>query len=260
MSLREALLLFGVGGALLLVTLLLAARKGFFSSDRFPSERRRVAGLGLLFLAFVGTVLLPAASGTKQIDPTRLRFPDVFIGQGLLLTFLASWWFLAGRPPLLDFLALRSRSPWVEAGAGICLGLIGWTLTFVVGGVVTALSASLGLGAPSEVPPLVRWIAGLPVGQRALLVLSAMTLEEFYFRAFLQRRFGALAASLFFVLAHGGYGSPFYFAGLLGITAVLAISFRRTGSVIAPMLAHGTFNAVQLFLVLPTVIKVVDGP
>ena len=86
-----------------------------------------------------------------------------------------------------------------------------------------------------------------------------MTLEEFHFRAFLQRRLGAVPASILFLLAHAGYGEPFFFVGLLAITSVLAIAFARTGSVVAPMLAHGTFDAVQLFIFLPAALKFLQG-
>jgi membrane protease YdiL (CAAX protease family) len=86
-----------------------------------------------------------------------------------------------------------------------------------------------------------------------------MTVEEFYFRAFLQGRLGAFAASVLFLLAHSGYGEPFFVAGLVAITAVLATAFRRTGSTIAPIVAHGTFNAIQLFVVLPAVLRMLEA-
>jgi membrane protease YdiL (CAAX protease family) len=86
-----------------------------------------------------------------------------------------------------------------------------------------------------------------------------MTLEEFYFRAFLQRRLGPVAASILFLLAHGGYGEPFFFVGLIAITAVLAVAFQKTGSSWAPVFAHGTFDAVQLFIFLPAATKLLSG-
>jgi membrane protease YdiL (CAAX protease family) len=86
-----------------------------------------------------------------------------------------------------------------------------------------------------------------------------MTLEEFYFRGFLQRRFGPVPASILFLLAHAGYGEPLFFAGLLAITIVLAAAFHRTRSTVAPILAHGTFDAIQLFIFLPLAIKVLSG-
>jgi membrane protease YdiL (CAAX protease family) len=86
-----------------------------------------------------------------------------------------------------------------------------------------------------------------------------MTVEEFHFRAFLQRRVGAVAASALFLLAHGGYGEPFLVVGLLAITVVLAVSFRKTGSAWAPIFAHGTFDAIQLFILLPAALKLLPG-
>ena len=103
-----------------------------------------------------------------------------------------------------------------------------------------------------------RWLVMLPVGKRLLIVLSAMTIEEFQFRAFLQRRLGAVPASVLFLLSHGGYGEPYFFVGLVAITTVLAIAFEKTKSIYAPMLAHGTFDAVQLFVFLPLVLKLVS--
>jgi hypothetical protein len=175
----EAILLFGGGGLLLAAAVLVAAGRGLFLADRFPTERRRRAALVLLFLAFVSTVLVPAASGTREVDTARLRFPDVFIGQGILLLFLSGWWLLSGRPAISQFLAIRSSNPWGEAGAGLCLGFIGWGITLLIGLVVTAVLAGFGLGGPRDIPPLVLWIARLPGWQRGLLVVSAATLEEF---------------------------------------------------------------------------------
>ena len=82
-----------------------------------------------------------------------------------------------------------------------------------------------------------------------------MTLEEFYFRAFLQSRLGAVAASVLFLLAHAGYGDPRFLVVLLGVTVILAQAYRKSGSTIAPILAHGTFDAIQLFIVAPAVLR-----
>jgi len=169
----------------------------------------------------------------------------------MLAAFLVGWWLLAGRPPLRDFLALRSARPLTEAGAGVCLGLIGWTLTLLIAVVVFLLHVP----GPRGVSPLVGWIAVLPVSHRLLIIAAAMTFEELHFRAFLQRRIGALPASILFLLSHGGYGEPFFLLVLVGITAVLSLAFARTGSVIAPVVAHGTFDAIQLLVILPVALR-----
>ncbi len=252
-------LLFGAGVPLLVGIVWVADRKGAFRRDAFPSPARKRLALSLLVLLLVATTLLPAAAGGTPPDVSTLRISQVFLVQGILATFLAAWWLLAGRPPLGTFLALRSERPVAEAAAGVALGLIGWTLTIVVSVAAAVVLSALDVHQQRAVPPLVAWLAGRPGIERLLIVLSAMTLEEFHFRAFLQRRLGAVPASILFLLAHAGYGEPFFFVGLLAITSVLAIAFARTGSVVAPMAAHGTFDAVQLFIFLPAALKFLQG-
>ena len=260
MSIGGRAFLFGAGIPLLVAVIVLAARKGAFRSDEFPKPWRRATAFTLLFLVLVFTALLPAAGGDGEVDVSRLRFGSLFLMQGVLAAFLLAWWLLAGRPPAGEFLSLRSKRPLAEVGAGLCLGPIGWALTFLIGVLVALVVSAAGLPAPKGVPPLVRWMAALPLAQRLLIVLSAMTVEELYFRGFLQRRLGPLPASGFFLVAHAGYGEPFFFVGLLGITAVLAVAYERTRSTLAPMAAHGAFNAIQLFLILPAVLRILEGP
>ena len=259
MSRLDAALLFGAGVPLLVAILAVADARGRFARDLFPTPLRKAVAMALLFLVLVATVILPAAETGISIDTSRLSFGGVFLLQGLLTAFLAVWWLLAGRPPLSEFLALRSERPLAEAGAGICLGLVGWVLTLVVGLVFAVGFRLFDLKGPEAASPLIQWIAQLSVAQRLLIVACAMTVEEFHFRAFLQRRLGAVPASIFFVLAHAGYGEPFFFVGLLAITIVIAAAFQKTGAIWAPMLAHGTFNAVQLFIFLPEALKLLPG-
>jgi membrane protease YdiL (CAAX protease family) len=252
-------LLFGAGLPLLLGIVWAADRKGAFRHDAFATPGRKRAALALLFVLLVVTTLLPAAAGGRPPDVSSLRISQVFLVQGILAVFLASWWLLAGRPPLRAFLALGSARPGTEAAAGVALGLIGWTLTIVVSLVAAVVLNLLDVQGQRAVPPLVGWLASRPAFERLLIVIAAMTLEEFHFRAFLQRRLGAVPASILFLLAHAGYGEPFFFVGLLAITAVLAVAFARTGNVVASIAAHGTFDAVQLFIFLPAALKFLQG-
>jgi membrane protease YdiL (CAAX protease family) len=252
-------LLFGAGLPLLLGIVLVADRKGAFHRDAFPSPWRKWIALAFLYVLLVATTLLPAAAGGRPPDVSRLRISQVFLVQGILAAFLAGWWLLSGRPPLRRFLALESSRPASEAAAGVALGLIGWTLTIIVSVVAAVFLSVLDLNEQRAIPPLVGWLAGRPGVERLLIVISAMTLEEFHFRSFLQRRLGAVPASILFLLAHAGYGEPFFFVGLLAITSVIAIAFARTGNVVASIAAHGTFDAVQLFIFLPAAMKFLQG-
>lgn len=250
-------LLFGAGLPLVVAIVLVADRKGLFRLDGFPTPLRRRAALVLLVVQLVVTALLPVLAGSRPVDPAKIRFFQLFSSQAALALFLVLWWLLSDRPDWRTFLRLRPENLLGDAWTGVMLGVTGWGLTLVVGVLFALFAHAAGLPGPEGVPPLVVWIAGLSAPQKALVVLSAMTLEEFYFRAFLQGRLGAVAASILFLLAHTGYGTPFFFVGLVAITAVLAAAFRRTGSTIAPIAAHGTFNAIQLFVVLPAAMRFV---
>jgi membrane protease YdiL (CAAX protease family) len=252
-------LLFGAGLPLIFAIVFVADRRGAFRRDLFSSPWRKRLALLLLAFVLVATTLLPAAAGGRAPDISSLRFSQVLAVQSFLAVFLLAWWLLSGRPSPASFLGLDSKRPLAEAGAGVALGLIGWTLTIFVGLGAALLFRIFDYEPHHAVPPLVGWLASRPVEQRGLLVVMAMTLEEFHFRSFLQRRLGAVPASVFFLLAHAGYGEPFFFVGLLAITTVLAVAFAKTGNAVASVVAHGTFDAIQLFIFLPAALKLLAG-
>ncbi len=258
MTALDRSLLFGAGLPLVLAIVFVADRKGAFQHDAFPSRARRRIALLLLVLVLIATTLLPAAGGGRAPDVSTLRFSQVFLLQGLLASFLLGWWLLSGRPSPRAFLGLDSKRPLAEAGAGVALGLVGWTLTILVGVSAALVFRAFDYEPHRAIPPLVGWLASRSAAERGVLVLLAMTVEEFHFRAFLQRRLGAVPASILFLLAHAGYGEPFFFVGLLAITTVLALAFRKTGNAVASILAHGTFDAVQLFIFLPAALKLIS--
>ena len=255
----DLFLLIGVGLPVVAAIVVVAARRGSFRRDAFPSERRRAGALVALGVTLAATTILPAFSLGRPIDPARLSLPSILALQQLLAAFLVGWWLLAGRPPLPDFLALRAADPARELRVGAVVGLAGWGATIAASLVVLGVLRFAGLDEVRPIPPLVRWLASQPFGSRLVLVAAAMTVEEVFFRSFLQRRFGAVAASILFVVSHGGYGDPLYFVGLLAITTVLAVTFEKTGSVLAPMVAHGVYNGIQLLLILPSAVRLIPG-
>jgi membrane protease YdiL (CAAX protease family) len=86
-------------------------------------------------------------------------------------------------------------------------------------------------------------------------VVSAMIVEELFFRSFLQTRVGPLAATLMFTAAHGVYGQPLMLAGILVISAVLSAAFVLYGNVLPCIVAHGTFDAIQMFVLIPLAMR-----
>lgn len=255
----DLFLLLGVGLPIVAAIVVVAARKGCFRRDPFPDERRRAWALVALGVTIAATTLLPAFSLGRPIDPSRLSLGSILALQQLFSLFLLAWWVLSGRPPLRDFLALRTSDAARQVRLGLWVGLAGWGLTVVSGLVVLGLLRFAGMDEVRPIPPLVRWLASQPFGSRLFLVAAAMTVEEAFFRAFLQRRIGAVPASILFLVSHGGYGDPLFFVGLLAITAVLAVTFEKTGSIVAPMVAHGVFNGVQLLVLLPSAVRLIPG-
>lgn len=90
--------------------------------------------------------------------------------------------------------------------------------------------------------------SGLGVGLRLwevlVLALCSAVSEEVFFRGVLQREIGILAASAVFGLLH-----PLGFAYVLWAASAgvgLGILFVTTGSLVAPVAAHATYNLLAL--------------
>ena len=115
------------------------------------------------------------------------------------------------------------------------------------------LPASAAEGTP--VSPTILWIVSQPVGVKIAIVVSAMVVEELFFRSFLQTRVGPLAATLMFTAAHGVYGQPLVLVGILVISAILSVTFVLYGNVLPCIVAHGAFDAIQMFVVIPLVTR-----
>ena len=82
-----------------------------------------------------------------------------------------------------------------------------------------------------------------------------MTIEEAFFRGWLQKRIGLIASTIMFALAHSGFGQPLLLVGVAIISVVIGFTFYRTKNLIPGIIAHGIFDAVQLFVIIPVVFK-----
>lgn len=238
------------------VLLVLNERMNLFG-DHFPSHLLKV--IAYIWLGVFLIVITIAIVSSSLVQPTakelaRMPFYNVFALHAILIVFLGGWWFFTGRPPLARFLNIR-----VDGNAllsGLAVGVGGWMITIALALAIAFILQATGV-LPKDVQPpaMVGWIASLPVWKKIVLVFSAMTVEEAFFRGWLQKRIGLIASTIFFALAHAGYGQPFLLIGVALISLVIGFTFYRTKNIIPGVIAHGVFDAVQLFVIIPIAFK-----
>ncbi len=169
---------------------------------------------------------------------------------------------------ILAFLRFRHVSLWrilgpvrprlVHVPIGFGLGLVGVLLVLVVSAMITALFPDLQ--PPSQA---LLEIFGRDVVTTVAVVVAAAVMaplvEEVQYRSLLfqstRSKIGLPGAmvlsSLVFVGAHVEvWGSLAALGGLLVLALWLAAIFHQVGTLIVPIVAHGTFNAVMLGLSL----------
>ncbi len=236
-----------------------AAGRLRFLARELRSTGRRVAALVLLLAVLLLTVFYPVATASEagQLDPASLWFPALFAGHACIAVFLWAWWQLRGRPAPRDFLFLPANRLLAGLRTGALAGVFGWVFTILTASIIAA-SASLvsaRSAAPSEIPEVMVWLAHQPLWHKLIVIAVAMTVEEAFFRAFLQSRFGLWISSALFALAHLSYGLPFMVVAVFTISVVIGVVFERTHNLMACMAAHGVFDAIQLLVVLPVVVR-----
>ncbi len=254
-------LLLGAGCAGILISFVRARSRAVFAQDGFVQPGRRNVAVALLATVLLLTVAIPFAGGLAggQPDTKDFTLVSVFAVHLMLIVFLAVYFVLSGRRSLPEFLKLTSARPAADLGAGFLIGFAGWLLTIVALLIVIGLWYVLrrhGNPAPvREVSPTIVWLVAQPLAVRILIVLSAMVVEELFFRSFLQPRVGALAATLMFTAAHGAYGQPLVLVGILVISAVLSATFALYGNALPCIIAHGVFDSIQMFVLIPLALR-----
>jgi membrane protease YdiL (CAAX protease family) len=257
--------LLAVGSLGIVISFARARSRAVFDADGFVTPGRRAAAYVLLGLVLLLTVAVPFAGGLSggEPDASRLNLVSLFGVHGILLAFLACYYALSGHRSVLSFLHLVSPRPVRDFAAGLLVGSFGWVVTLLGAATVVtfwlALRGQLAAPRPSGVPPTILWILARPLWVRIAIVVSAMVVEELFFRSFLQTRVGPVAATLMFTAAHGVYGQPLLLVGILVIGTVLSVTFARYRNVLPCIAAHGTFDAIQMFLVIPNVAKLLAG-
>jgi len=246
-----------------LAVVLLNEKYGLLSCDRFPSLGAKGfayvwLGLFLVLLAAVITASALTPVTAKQLATTP--FYVLFSMHGILVAFLVGWWLAVGRPPLREFLNIRHEKPGEVVAIGVSVGVGGWIFTLLMAMLVVLLLRGIGvISEPPEPPAMIGWMAALPIWKKALIILSAMTVEEAFFRSFLQKRIGLVASTILFALAHFTYGNPLLLIGVTIISLVIGVTFYRTKNVLPGVIAHGVFDGIQLFVIVPFAYKMLGG-
>ena len=231
---------------------------GLFRSDRFPTPAAKyiayawigVFMFGITFIVINSSQRVPTAEQLAHVP-----FYSLFLLHGILIVFLLGWWLMTDRPPLTDFLNIRR--PYGESAlAGLAIGLGGWIFTITIAVIVALILRATGLiGENPQPSPMIAWMAGLSLWKKATVVLSAMTVEEAFFRGWLQKRVGLIVSTLLFATAHVGLGQPLLLIGVAIISLIIGFTFYRTKNLIPGVIAHGVFDAVQLFVIIPIAFK-----
>lgn len=233
--------------------------RGLLSCDRFSSVAKKYFGYAWmgLFLILLGILVANAASNpARASDLARTPFWALFSLHFILIMFLVGWWLATGRPPLREFLNIQRSNPGEAVLTGLAVGIGGWIFTLLVAVAIAALLSAAGLIDNPKPSPVIGFMATMPVWKKAILVLSAMTVEEAFFRAWLQKRIGLIASTTLFALAHFTLGQPLLLIGVAVISLVIGFTFYRTKNVLPGVVAHGVFDAVQLFVIIPIAFQV----
>ena len=242
-----------------LAIIFLHERHGLLSCDRFPSKAAKTFAYVWLVLFFVLLALLVTGSALNPVTSKELAktpFYSLFAMHAILIVFLAGWWAATGAPDLREFLNIRHEKPAEVVAIGISVGVGGWIFTLLMAMIVALILQATGILKKAPEPPaMIGWMAALAWWKKALIVLSAMTVEEAFFRSFLQKRIGLIASTLLFALAHFTYGNPLLLIGVTVISLVIGFTFYRTKNVIPGVLAHGVFDAIQLFVIVPIAVR-----
>ena len=234
-------------------------RYNLFSADCFSSPAMKIAAyIWLGILLFLLAILIVGSSlriPTSQ-ELARVPFYSLFGLHAILFIFLLGWWLLTNRPPLGEFLNIPRRGNGEAVLTGFAVGVGGWIFTISIALIIGLILVSSGVMPKNTQPsPMIGWMAALPLWKKCTIVLSAMTIEEAFFRGWLQKRIGVIASTILFALAHSGLGQPFLLIGVALISLVIGFTFYRTKNLIPGIIAHGIFDAVQLFVIIPVVFK-----
>lgn len=247
----------------------MCAARGFLPPGFREPWRRALASALVTGILWIGVFSALGSIGLSlEPDLSQLSTPQLFLLHALLVATVVLWFLLGyagvgspeplGRQFLAQFGFLAPSVP-QEIGLGVLLGIGAWVV--VLGAIFAFAAAVVAMGGedalPKQPPALIPWIAALPVGIRILISLSAGVVEETFFRGFLQPRIGVPLSTAFFVLAHFSYGQPFMLVGITLLSLIYGYLVRWRQNIWPAIAAHVLFDAVQLLVVVPSVLRMI---
>jgi len=244
-----------------LTIVVLNERINLLSCDRFPSPAAKwfaYIWMGFFFVLLGALVAGAAMRPARARDLANAPFYQLFGLHAILIMFLIGWWIAAGRPHLTEFLSIQREKSGEAVMIGLAVGVGGWIFTIGMAVAVALILKATGLLPDDPQPsPMIGFMAGLALWKKMLIVLSAMTVEEFFFRSWLQKRVGLFVSTTLFALAHFTLGQPLLLIGVTVISLVIGFTFYRTRNVVPGIVAHGVFDAIQLFVIIPIAFKMI---
>ena len=228
-------------------------RYGILRCDDFPNLGAKIFAyvwLGLLLVGVGSATAYAAAHQPTAEQLAKMSFGSFFFLHIVFVIFLLGWWLATRMPSFRTFLNIRASGE--DALAGFAIGLGGWIVTILLVVLVALILSGAGLMPQKLEPPaMIAYMAKVAWWKKALVVFSAMTVEEAFFRGFLQKRIGLIASTILFAVAHAGYAQPMLLVGVTIISLIIGTAFYRTKNLLPGIVAHGVFDAVQLFVIIP---------
>ena len=226
--------------------------------DEFRGRARQMVGAFLLTGILAIMVFFPVTSfgEAEEIDVATIWLPMLLVGHVVLVGFLLLWWRLRADISLGRFLHLSADHLGDKLRRGVATGAGGWLVTIMITGAATAVAGVSGrVSEPTEIPPVMAWLAALPISSKLIIVGAALSVAEAFFGGLLQPRVGLLLSSVMFALSHFSYGLPFMIVGVFTISLIIGRTFARSGDLLPCVIAHGVFDAVQLLVILPLAVR-----
>lgn len=204
--------------------------------------------VSVVFGAFVGGVAAYESEIVLGMEAPALREADVLSNVVLsaIIFVVPAWTYVrvvhaASAPAAWRMLGLAPMRPERDALVGLALG----GAFLLVLSVASAGLSMLGLVVPENERALE--IAGsVSVAGAVMLSVGAAIGEEVFFRGFLQPRIGVVGQALVFMSGHLAYLNVLELVVTFSLALAFGLAYKRSGSLVGPMVAHFVFNVVML--------------